>query len=320
MLKKPNLLIYDDLIEPISEAIKELHDIEIHYQNNTPPADFINKGTFAYVLALFEGAITECVERYLFAFPEKLPKIKVDFEKYKEELLGADFSYELTAFLIREYLADSSYENSGQLIEKYCLLLDIPNLAPLFNKTLREKKARRNALIHNNLKVDLKYIRTAGGDVRNKGKYMRVKPTYVLETIANTLEILEKFRAELALKYNSYTILNCVKKVWGYLFGSPIMKFDDYWNVHDDMLSINVEGIKKYYKGLSSGERTLLFYFLQNYNPGACSKIFKSSDLNMQVSNNQGMIFLVSVFDRFPLLLQSLKSIKPHTLFKYVTE
>jgi|GEM_PF-5610868 len=320
MRKKPNLLIYDDLVEPISEAIKELRDIQTHYQNDTPPADFINKGTFAYVLALFEGSVSECVERYLFAFPEKLPKVKIDFEKYKDELLGADFSYELTALLIREYLADSSYENSGQLIEKYCQLLDVTNLAPLFNKTLREKKARRNALIHNNLKVDLKYIRTAGTDTRNKGKYMRVKPAYVLETIVSTLEILEKLQAELALKYSSYTILNCVKEVWGHLFGSAIMKFDDYWNVHDDMLSIKVEGIKKYYKSLSSGERTLLFYFLQNYSPGACSKIFKTHDLNMQVSNNHGMIFLVSVFDRFPLLLQNLKSIKPSAVFKYVTE
>jgi hypothetical protein len=193
-------------------------------------------------------------------------------------------------------------------------------LAPLFNKTLRGKKARRNSLIHNNLKVDLKYIRMAGADTRNKGKYMRVKQSYVMETITSTLEILEKLEAELKIKYSSYTILNCVKEVWGYLFGSAIMKFDDYLGVNEDMLFIKPEGIKKYYKSLSSSERTLLFYFLQNYSPGVCSKIFKTHDLNMQASNNHGMIFLVSVFDRFPLLLQNLNSIKPSAIFKYVNE
>lgn len=320
MRKKPNLLIYEDLIEPISVAISELNEIQNHYQADATPADYVNKGIFAYILAIFEGAISECVERYLFAFPEKLPKVKVDFDRYKHELLGADFGYELTAHLIREYLSDSSYGNSAQLIEKYCELLEVSNFAPLFNQLLREKKARRNALIHNNLKVDLKYIQTSGSDPRDKGKYMQVKPDYVLVTIKDTLEILGKLKIELDAKYSSYTILNAIKEVWVYLFGSPIMKFDDYWGVGTDSLFVKPEGIKKYYKSLSSSEKTLLFYFIQNYNAGACEKIFKTHDLNMQVSNNHGMIFLVSVFDRFPLLLQNLNSIQPASFFKYVRE
>jgi hypothetical protein len=222
--------------------------------------------------------------------------------------------------MIQEYLVDSSYENSGQLLEKYCLLLGITNLSPLFNKRLREKKARRNALIHNNLKVDLKYIRTAGSDERNKGKYLRITPAYVIEAIDAVLEILEYMVTELEVKYGSYTILKAVQDVWAYLFDSAIMKFDDYWGVNGDMLFIKADGIKKYYKSLSSSERTLLFYFIQNYSAGACEKIFKTHDLNMQVSNNHGMIFLVSVFDRFPLLLQNLTSIKPASFFKYVED
>lgn len=320
MRKKPNLLIYDDLIEPIADAIDELTRIQEHYNNDNHTPDYVNKGLFAYVLALFEGAISECVERYLFAFPEKLPKVKFDFDRHKNELLEADFSYEFTANLIREYLSESSYENSGQLVEKYCDLLGVTNLAPLFDKNLREKKARRNALIHNNLKVDTKYIHTAKGDPRNKGKYMRIKPAYLLETVKDVLEILEQLQKELKSKYGSYTILNCVKEVWAHLFSSAIMQFDDYWGVNGDMLYIKAEGLKKYYSSLSSGERTLLYYFIQNYSPGACNDIFDTQRMNMQVSNNYGMVFLVSVFDRFPLLLQNLKSIKPANFFTYVKD
>jgi len=320
MDKKPNLLIYQDLIEPISDAIYELQEIADNYKQEPPSADYVNKGVFAYVIALLEGSVTECVERYLFSFPEKLPKVKIESEKYMSEISDTDFSYELIALLIREYLIENSYENGGLMLQKYCQLLGVTNLSPLFNKKLNEKKARRNSLIHNNLKVDSKYIRTAKGDPRNKGKYMRVRPVYVIETVEAALEILKKLESELDAKYGSYTILKAVKDVWAYIFQSAIMKFDDYWGVNGDMLYIKTEGIKKYYKSLSSGEKTLLFYFIQNYNPGACEKLFKFHDLNMQVSNNHQMIFLVSVFDRFPLLLQNLKSIQPASFFKYVSE
>lgn len=317
MTQKPNLLIYDDLIEPITDALKELEEIKEHYVTQSADTAFINKGIFAYVIALFEGSLNECAERYLFSFPKKLPKIKLDSEKYKTELLSGDFTYEFTSHLISSYIAENSYENMSRLLQCYCELMDIENLSPLYTKSLREKKARRNALIHNNLKIDLKYIWTAGADPRDKGKYMRISQEYVISAVEEVSVLLNKFLDELEVKYKSYTILNAIKLVWNYIFDSPIMKFDDYWGVNGDMLFIKTDTLKKNYKSLSSSERTLLFYFIQNYNSGACEKIFKVHDLNMQVSNNQRMVFLVSVFDRYPLLLQNLNSIKPFNISKY---
>jgi hypothetical protein len=320
MKEKPNLLIFQDLIEPIDKAINELTEILESYQSEEPRPDYIDKGIFAYVVALFEGSISECVERYLFSFPDKLPKGKVDFDKYRTEMLSADFSYEINAILIQDYLTECSYESGENLVKKYCDILGIDSLSELFNKKLNEKKARRNALVHSNLKVDSKYIRTARSDPRDKGKYLRIRPAYVVETVLDIIEILQRLRSELETKYGSYSILNAVKEVWAYLFKSEIMKFDDYWGVSGDMLYIKSENIKKYYKSLSSGERSTLFYLLQNYAPGVCEKIFKSRDFNMQVSNNQRMVFLVSVFDRYPLLLQNLNCIQPAKFFKYVQE
>jgi hypothetical protein len=37
----------------------------------------------------------------------------------------------------------------------------------------------------------------------------------------------------------------------------------------------------------------------------------------MQVSTNYWMVFLVSVFDRYPLLLQNISSIKPFNISNY---
>jgi len=320
MTKKPNLLIYDDLIEPIKDALEELQEIKEHYNIKSTATAFIDKGIFAYIIALFEGSINECAERYLFSFPEKLPKIKLDSEKYKAELLSGDFTYEFISHLISSYIAENSYENMSKLIQGYCELMDIEDLSSLYTKSLREKKARRNALIHNNLKVDLKYIWTAGTDPRDKGKYMRISQEYVLSAIEEVSVLLNKFLEELEAKYKSYTIFNTIKLVWNYLFDSPIMKFDDYWGVNGDMLFIKTDTLTKYYKNLSSSERTLLFYFIQNYSSGACEKIFKVRDLNMQVSNNHRMVFLVSVFDRYPLLLQNLNSIKPFNISKYIKD
>lgn len=320
MTKKPNLLIYDDLIEPITDALKELQEVREHYKTQSATTTFIHKGIFAYIISLFEGSLNECVERYLFSFPEKLPKIKLDSEKYKTELLNGDFTYEFTAHLISSYTAESSYENMGKLLQTYCELMEINDLSPLYTKSLREKKARRNALVHNNLRVDSKYISTAGADPRDKGKYMLISQDYVLNTIQEISILFNELLKELEFKYSSYTILKAIELVWNYLFNSPIMKFEDYWGVNGDMLYIKVDTLKKYYKSLSSGERTLLFYFVQNYSPGACEKIFKVHDLNMQVSNNHRMVFLVSVFDRYPLLLQNLNSIKPFQISKYIKD
>ena len=320
MKNKPNLLVFENLIEPVEDELKELDEIQKYYLLNNNPPPYVSKGLFAYCFALLEGAIGECLERYLFAYPEKLPKIKIDFERTKNELIDSDFSHEYIVHLIREYLSESSYENAGQIIAKYCEILDINNLETYFTKNLKEKKARRNSLIHNNLKIDAKYVHTAKSDPRYKGKYLRIKPEYVTQTLVDIKEILEKLHAELTLKYSSFTILNCIKQVWEYLFQSAIMKFDDYWGVGKDCLYIKTEGVKKYYDSLSSSEKTLLCYFVQNYNPGACSDIFNPHEMNMQVSNNHGMIFLVSVFDRFPLLLQNLNSIKLSDYFKYAND
>jgi hypothetical protein len=57
MTKKPNLLIYDDLIEPIKDALEELQEIKEHYNKKSAATAFIDKGIFAYIIALFEAQL-----------------------------------------------------------------------------------------------------------------------------------------------------------------------------------------------------------------------------------------------------------------------
>ena len=320
MKKKPNLVIYYQLIEPIFEAIRELDNIREHYQVSWATEDYIHKGTFAYIVALLEGSISETAERFLVAFPEKLPKAKLEYERHKNDFLTANFSHDVIKVLAQEYIAEFSYQGFEQQIEKFCTLFGIDNLSKDFGKSLKEKKARRNILIHNNLKIDSSYIRATGCDPDRKGDYCLISQEYVLESISDVRQLLEKFQIQLGARYQSYTILKAVKDVWAYVFDSPLLAFDDYWGVTEDGTSLNIKGdaLRKQYSHLSSGEKTLLFYFLQNYSTNVMEIIGGPTVLNMQISNNEKMVFLVSVFDRFPLLLQNLNSIEVYNKNRYI--
>ena len=68
--KKPILLFYENLIEPIQTTKAEfgLIENEIALLNR----EFLRNGVFAYVFALFESSISECLKRYLNELPSFL--------------------------------------------------------------------------------------------------------------------------------------------------------------------------------------------------------------------------------------------------------
>ncbi|WP_041758179.1 hypothetical protein [Psychroflexus torquis] len=68
---KPTLLLFDDLIETIEIALKELGSIYSKL-NSFDKEEYILKGTFVYLISLFESSITECLKRYLIAFPSEI--------------------------------------------------------------------------------------------------------------------------------------------------------------------------------------------------------------------------------------------------------
>ncbi len=301
--QKPEILIFDNIIEPIKNSIIELDLIVEDF--NQIEKDFYLKGLFAYVVSLFESSISECTKRYLCSCPQKIPDEKLKLDKRQKILIENIFSQDVIELLVNDYFSEITYGKAENFFTFFSSILSIDDIGYLYTKSLIEKKERRNLLLHNNLVVDNKYIRNTKCDPRKIGDKLSITKEYLKETIDSMIKILNEIDTQLEKKYSSYTKIGAIKEIWNYLFDSPLMIFEQHWMIKDDkIIGYNSNHLKKVVNNLSSSEKTILSYWLQNFSSSICDQFFKFSDMNMQVSNNEMMIYLVEVFNRYPLLLQ----------------
>ncbi len=301
--QKPEILIFDNIIEPIKNSIIELHLIAADL--NQIEKNFYLKGLFAYVFSLFESSISECTKRYLCSCPNKIPDGKLKLDKKQQILIDNIFSQDVVELLVNDYFSYITYGKAENFFTFFSSILSINDIGHLYTKSLIEKKERRNLLLHNNLVVDNKYIRNTKCNPRMRGKKLPITKEYLKETIDSITEIFKEINIQLEKKYSSYTKNKAIREIWYYLFNSPLMIFEQHWIIKDDkIIGYNSNHLKKVVNNLSSSEKTILSYWLQNFNSSICDQFFKFSDMNMQVSNNEMMIYLVEIFNRYPLLLQ----------------
>lgn len=301
--RKPDLLIYGDIVEPIKNAIREL-DL-IYADVSLVDKDYYIKSLFAYSISLFESSITECLERFLCSCPRRIPKGKLKMDKQQNILIENEFSQNVIELLIDDFLSSETYNKTENLLESFSSILSINELKHLYTKDLSEKKERRNILMHNNLTVDNKYIRNTKCDPRLRGNKLSITNEYLIDTIDSIKVILNEIESQLLKKYGHYSKTRLIREIWTYLFASPLMLFERHWIIkNDEITGYNSEYLISVINNLSSSEKTILAYWLQNFSSSICDRFFKFKDLNMQISNNEKMVFLVKLFNQHPLLLQ----------------
>lgn len=302
--KKPILLFFENLIEPIQTTKVELDVIE--NEMALLSRDFLRKGVFAYIFALFESSLSDCLKRYLSELPSKLPIQDLSMKNRKEDLIKGTFTYKLLESMIDDYIIKISYGTTKTFLAKFCELLSIDNVSNAFSDSLNEKKERRNLLLHNNLIVNNKYIENTKSSINDRGHKLEIANEYIIETIKEMREILSLVESHLFTKYSKFTRYKVIKDIWDYLFDSPILRFEDHWIIRDnEIVGYNSETAKKWAHNFSGSERTLLALFLQNFNPGIIDCFSKFDDLRMFVSiTSEKVAYIVEVFEKYPLLLQ----------------
>lgn len=303
--KKPILLFFENLVEPIQSTNAEFELIEkdIDLLNR----EFLLKGVFAYIFALFESSLSECLKRYLNEIPSKLPMQDITLRKNKEALINGSFTYKLLESWVDEYIMNISYGTTTSFLVKFCELLSIDNVSSAFSNHLNEKKERRNLLLHNNLIINNKYIENTKSSAYQKGSKLEISKEYLFETINEMKKMFSVIELRLSEKYSKFTKLKVIKDIWNYLFSSPILRFEDHWMIqNNEIVGYNIETAKKWSHNFSDSERTLLALFLQNFNPGAIDSFFKFNDLRMFVSiTGEKVAYIAEVFEKYPLLLQN---------------
>lgn len=255
-MERPILLQKKDLIKPIEQALERIEKIRQRKINNDD--SIILEGLFALGVSSFENAISDTLRILLTNIPDKLDLKSEPISK--EQLIDGNPLKQA----IENKVNAVSYKNLTDILTYFTKVTGINENIVIEDElnSLIEIKATRNLLMHNNLIENSFYFETAGSNRRQPqgmDRRLLINQDYLFESLVTMRTILEKFIAELSRKYSGYTRINAIKKLFSYIFQTPIMVFENEFEVdvqRDVISNLKLETSRK--NGLSSSER--LYY------------------------------------------------------------
>ncbi len=238
-MDRPILLQKKDLIKPIEQALERIEKIRQRKINNDD--SIILEGLFALGVSSFENSISDTLRILLTNIPDKLDLKSEPISK--EQLINGNPLKQA----IENKVNAVSYKNLIDILNYFTKITGINENIVSEDElnSLIEIKATRNLLIHNNLIENSFYVETAGANRRQPNgmdRRLRINQDYLFESLVTMRTILEKFITELSTKYFDYTRISAIKKLFTYIFQTPIMVFEDEFEV--DVLSDVISNLK----------------------------------------------------------------------------
>ena len=293
----PHLLINKKLISPIDLSIKKLEEISAHIADHE--SDVMIHGLFVMAVSSTEFMIYDVLEYFLICFPEKLPNNEFKFEKD----IFFDNYFTLLRKAAESHMIGLSYKSFEEYIKKALehLSIEWADFFKTFGDNIKEIRATRNLLLHNNLIVNDQYINTAGSLTResNRGKRLIVDKLYLKNTVETLLSFEDEFKLKLLSKYKDYSKISANKRLWSFIFTTPVMPYDDFWEYDEKSDRIYAMEKGRYEDGLSNSETIFLSLWRAHFN-------WNSKDLtrfNMVHFDSQyqdKILFFLSVAAEFP--------------------
>lgn len=254
-MNKPILLLKNDLVKPINQAIKRLQEIRQRKMNNED--SIILEGLFVLAVSSFENSIIDTIRILLNRIPEKLD-VKSESITKDQLIDGSPLKQ-----AIENKVNAVSFKNVKEIINYFTRLTGIDNdISNDENDFLIEIKATRNLLIHNNLNINDIYKETAGPKIRQGSGFenrLIIDQDYLFRSLITLISILTKFESNLQNKFSSFTRVRAIRKLFDYIFQTPVMNFDDEFEIDNerDVISrLKPNSTRK--ESLSSSER---FYY-----------------------------------------------------------
>jgi len=283
-MKRPHLLLVNELIKPINNTKKIISEIKSTIDISSPK--IVLYGIFSYTVSIFEIMQNEILFYYLDKYPEKIHSEKTQINK---EYIGSS-SFFIRKNLIQDYVISLNYNSIKIFMKQFFNILSIDNEDENTIDQIIEIKETRNLLLHNNLKVNDVYIKKSGkmcratqDDVITEKKLL-LDYNYTINTVNIIENILLSIENKLIIKYKKFTRHYVFKQIWDYLFKSPVLNFDDYFYSSGEIINLKpnkVSYIKRMVKnGFSSTEVKFLFLIFSHLFPSLSDKIFKPRFLN----------------------------------------
>jgi hypothetical protein len=266
-MDEPHLLLLDKLIKPIKAMQDAINESEKNLVEGIP--EIIEKGVFSYTVSLFEVMQTEILAYYLEIFPEKIDAEKLQIKK--ENILKS--STDIRRRIIQDFLIGLSYYNIKNYLKIFYKILSIEDDDKDIIDNLVEIKETRNLLLHNNLKINELYLNKAGKCCRANDddalheKCLKLDYNYIFYSLNILKNISKNIESKLLVKYHKYTKPYLLKLVWNYLFRSPVLVFDEYFEYDDHKLWLKKDRkyIKQMVENYSNSERTFLYILFNHF-------------------------------------------------------
>lgn len=310
---KKNFLFVNNIISELSSAKNNFE--EIKNELDLGLSDILLKGLFTYQVSKFEITLNEILKIFLNAFPEKIPE--KSFKPTKEKVI--ENSESLISSVADSYINELSYKNLHEYLKAFVDITGIDKNTDDIIDKLIEMKETRNLLVHNDLKVNEIYLtkcksykRASDEDIN---KPIGFDEKYIKECLNLCIDFIDSYLlTKLQMKYKDYTKIKAMKEIWNYLFDTPILKFDEFWE-HDgtNLLYFKMEERKlkaKITVGCSTTEKMSLFYLLIQYNDSLAEAYMNKYQYrflplgNLHGKRKENYMYLQEVLTKYPTLFQ----------------
>ena len=292
-MKKPILLTKYELLVPISQALERLESIRQRKANNED--SIILEGLFVLANSTFENSIYDTLRILIKQIPDK---IDIKNENISKDILLSGDPLKQT---IERRIINISYNSLKEVINYFIKITSIPerNIIADYYDKLCEIKASRNLLLHNNLVINSIYLETAGINKRSStvGQKLHITQNYLYDSIVVFRDILSTFKEELEVKYNDYTRLNAVRRLFKFIFDTPIMNFDNEFTCdeqNDRILRYNEDRSRR--DGLSHSEE-IYFSIWMSHLRGTGINLNGGNFFTLDDSNRKRFAYFLSVID-----------------------
>ena len=242
MQRKRSKIYSNDLIEITESFLSQIKEIE-----GKLSADLVvNKGLFVMITSSFEDSIRDLLRTVLIAFPEKLNKLSCTISrKQLSEIAEKGHSV-----IIDNELYSMFREGvQSQLIDLQKILFNKSNIRsghknpknPIDNyivesiRKIHEISLFRNALIHNGGKASTILFESAKYYKEEARGTIIFNAKLVSKFINEYENFILNVNREIRLAYKSSTdatVIEKTKNLWNECFSSPILNFDDYWDIN----------------------------------------------------------------------------------------
>ena len=236
--KEPlDLLILEEVLKPVETALHVLDGIsdELKIKSHS---SVVYSGLYVLSIGQIEIAVVDTLVYILKRNPWKMNFDKFEFKR--EKLLGTELTRELLESRVNKLVHDWNYKGPVVLMKRFFAMSDLP-----------EKRFESDTAI-------IKKLREKRNGILHKGKNEWVSREETCKAVDDVLRILNNIYKGLTTRYARFTRIAALRRLWSYLFNSPIMKFDDYWVI--DAENDRIIGFKDtpLINQLATSERILL--------------------------------------------------------------